>query len=94
MFTIKQVTSEGEENFWEGINVSVVQRKDLPVTLEDGTNTFVKSEHQFDYDDRIIRFDIPQTDGTAICASIDVGTVYIMNSSGKTIDRYILGPNR
>lgn len=76
MLTIKQVTTGGEIFFWEGINIRLVQRRQGPKT----------------YDDRILYFDQPQGDGVNLVCSIDRGTVYIMNSAGKTVDRFTLTP--
>lgn len=84
MFSIKQVTSRGEENFWEARDLSVRQRfhgDDRP----EGYPRFP------DWDDRIIRFYQPMLDGSSVECSIDEGQVFIMNATGKTIDRYTLG---
>ncbi len=76
MFTIKQVTTDGVTNFWEGLNPRVVQRGNGPKA----------------YDDRILYFDMPQPGGDVLQGSVDTGSVYIMNSAGKTIDKFHFQP--
>lgn len=85
MFTIKKVSRNGTEVFWETPEFSVDAR------YPDDSMRPADYPRFVNWDDRIMRF-FPSTGGAETeLVQIEDGEVYVMNATGKTVDRFRLG---